>query len=207
MKILLLAVLMLLVSCAGHRNTTDSNGNPIFNSISFNVENFEGYSISQNYYTILNNIHNPNSSVFISKTPTVDDVWNFSTSLPSYFWVITKGATVIKMISLNQTLEGSKSNWNWHVVDVINGTQGEFTAHFKGHLTEHRWLEQKYKTDMLGQELMAAEKGAILIHNKMMLMVVPYNRIYNELKNIVIKYGLHKEDVDIMNVSFNPTNI
>ena len=41
----------------------DNNGNPIFYSITVSEDTLENFSLSSNYYTITNNINNPESSV------------------------------------------------------------------------------------------------------------------------------------------------
>lgn len=72
MKKLLFAFIVLFTNTAFAQK--DKHGNPIFNSISLSEENTNGYLFSCNYYTLRDNIENTNSSVFVSKAPSLSAI-------------------------------------------------------------------------------------------------------------------------------------
>jgi len=77
---------------------TDENGNPVFNSIITNEQAFERFNLISNYYTLENNITNKNSSVYISKKPSLNEIEKSATELPSDFFIITKNQQISNMI-------------------------------------------------------------------------------------------------------------
>lgn len=95
-KIVLILFVILILGCSTIPNQLDKQGNPIFNSIPIAEQEFEGYFVSYNYYTAVNNIANPNSSDFVNKQPTQKQLWEFCTNLPSYFWNIHKDNEMTK---------------------------------------------------------------------------------------------------------------
>lgn len=197
--------LLLLTNCAVQVKGIDENGNPIFNSIPIEEKNYDGYGISANYYTIANNIANPNSSVFVSRQPSGEQVFEFATNLPSYFWIIHKNREVLKMVSLIQkSNDWNDVKWSFLVQDVKNGTGKEFPINiWMLHITEHRMLEMKYGPKLLEQELMEEDKRIFnkFIGNKIH-GTVPYMKIYNKLLNLVDDGKLFLLETNIQDVVF-----
>src|SRR5688572_19380030 len=79
---------------------TDHNGNPVFNSVSTSEESFQGFKLISNYYTLKTNIENKGSSVYISGNPTLDEISNAAVTLPSDFFLITEGQSIINMVMI-----------------------------------------------------------------------------------------------------------
>ncbi|MFY7815589.1 MAG: hypothetical protein ACOVRK_10445, partial [Chryseobacterium taeanense] len=92
----IITILLFLISIESF-SQTDKNGNPIFNSLKIESIVYENIEIISNYYTIENNIDNKSSSVFIQENPTSEDYINFSTKLPSYFFIIVDKGNVLGM--------------------------------------------------------------------------------------------------------------
>lgn len=183
----------------------DENGNPIFNSINLEEKEYDEYGISANYYTILNNIENPNSSVFVSEDPTNEEVMNFAINLPSYFWIIHINNKVSKLVSLHQKYETFLNmKWYFLVVDVENQTSKEFPINIKMiQITEHRRLELEYGKDLVEQEL--SEKNKRIFHSfgdNKIYGVLPYLKIYEKLLKFIDTTKLFSPDINIENVEY-----
>jgi hypothetical protein len=201
-RLLFLVVTLISSNCTYPPHVLDEHGNPIFNSVPIGEEDFGEYGISANYYTIIGNLNNPNSSVFVSMKPTIEQVWKFSTTLPSYFWIIHKNRDVIKIIGLNENLAGWESNWQWSIVDVKNNSKTEVPTYFAGALTEHRFHEVTHPESLLTAAL--NDKGTLVPFQKTIFRVVPYKEIYDEVKSLVEKYKLYDAGVNIAMVKIEP---
>lgn len=112
---------------------TDGNGNPVFNSIVTNEQDFEGFKLTSSYYTLENNIENKNSSVFISENPTLDEVEQFVTKLPSDFFLITINQQISNMI-----LIVNEPKMKFVVINMVNNKQSEYKFNLRGDITQNR---------------------------------------------------------------------
>ncbi len=131
MKQILATVLMLIATYGSSQ--TDHNGNPVFNSISTAEEVVKDFRLISNYYTLKNNIENRGSSVYISDKPTLQEMSNAATMLPSDFFVIMKGQSIVNMIILvNQPSK------KFLVHNPNTGKQNSFDCSIKGDITENR---------------------------------------------------------------------
>jgi hypothetical protein len=97
-NLLTVASLLVSLSCSAQ---TDQNGHPVFNSIPMGEDSLNGCRLLANYYTLRNNIDNKTTSVYISDKPTPEEVATAATRLPADFFILMKGANVIKMILVN----------------------------------------------------------------------------------------------------------
>ena len=131
MRKLLTAILIILSTNSFAQ--IDANGNPVFNSITVKEEVVKNYTLSSNYYTLSNNISNKNSSVFISKKPSLDEIENAAINLPSDFFIIMNGRSMSNMIMLM-----NYPSRKLVVYNVSNGKQTEFDCKLKGDITENR---------------------------------------------------------------------
>ena len=112
---------------------TDGNGNPVFNSISTNEKLIEGFTLIENYYTLKNNIDNKLSSVFISETPTLDQIENAALNLPSSFYLLLKERKMVLMMLLQNEPERE-------FLTIITKTNQQLTypCSLIGNITENR---------------------------------------------------------------------
>jgi hypothetical protein len=78
----------------------DKNGAPIFNSVVLGDTALERCAVLVNYYTIDDNINNPQSSVFMTKSPSLEDYDHFATETNSYFFLVLVGDTCKAMLML-----------------------------------------------------------------------------------------------------------
>jgi hypothetical protein len=208
-KIILIFVVGLIVGCSTIPNQLDKYGNPIFNSITIDENEYEGFGVSANYYTISNNIENPNSSFFVTKLPTDEQIFDFATNNPSYFWIIHNEKEIFKMISLNQSFNNwNDVKWSFFVIDLANGTSKEFPLSFwKLHVTEHRMLEMKHGIEMMDQDLLDKE-DRIFDHfvGQKIHGIVPYSKVYEKLLTFINDNKLYLHETDIQNINYVDKN-
>jgi hypothetical protein len=128
----ILTLFLLLIGTQSF-SQTDNNGNPVFNSISTNEDSIKDFKFISNYYTLKNNIDNKGSSVFISANPTLSEISNAATSLPSDFFLVTKGQNILNMIMIVH-----QPSRKFVVINPTSGKQIEFDCSLRGDITENR---------------------------------------------------------------------
>lgn len=131
-KITLILITILSIGIGQTFGQTDSNGNPVFNSVSITEKPFDDFMLNANYYTLRNNIENTHSSVFDSENPTLNQVEEAATSLPSDFFILTKDRNIVVMI----ILENDSSQFM--VIEMRTNKQSTFTSNLIGDITENR---------------------------------------------------------------------
>lgn len=156
----------------------DKNGNPIFNSEK--IENFtlENVEIISSYYTIKDNIDNRQSSVFINENPTSDDYWNFSSKLPSYYFMIVDKGNIKGMLMLIPKSEDDSFFYNVVIPDKNESFQ--IPSKLKGKITENRAKE------LIGiKKTKAIINDGVLQFNNKDFQILKYKDVIEEVKNIV----------------------
>lgn len=155
---------------------TDKNGNPVFNSVTLSEEAVGNYILNANYYTLVNNISNKNSSVFISEHPSLNDIELAATKLPSDFFLVVKNQSPIKMIMLAE-----KSEKVFFVIDPATGSSELFPTDIKGDITENRAKE------IIDQKFDNAAKidGNILFFNNKKWLIISSEEIKNKVKMLI----------------------
>lgn len=195
MKRLLLITIILLIAKISF-GQLDENGNPIFNNIELETEDFGEYSISSNYYTIENNIDNPESSVFINKKPTKEDYLKFSRDLPSYFFIVHKKTEVFAMIMLVQNNEGSKTELMYNVVNPNTGENIQLPCGTWGEITEKRVEElEKMEIDSTSK-IIDLPNGKGYLFNEIMYRIQPYNSLKEEIGELAKYLMKPKEKIE-----------
>lgn len=189
----IITILLFLISIESF-SQTDKNGNPIFNSLKIESIVYENIEIISNYYTIENNIDNKSSSVFIQENPTSEDYINFSTKLPSYFFIIVDKGNVLGMAMLIPKAEDDSFFYNVVIPDKYLNFQ--IPSQLKGKITEHRINE------ILNLKKIKAEinKNVFKFNNKN-FEILQYNQIIEEFKKrvfaeIIAKKGTEISDID-----------
>lgn len=123
---------------------TDKNGNPVFNSVSTTEKSFDGFLLIANYYTLKNNIENKQSSVFVSESPTLDQVENAAINLPSDFFILTKESKMVVMVMLQ-----NDPKRQFLTIEIRTNQQSTFSCNLVGDITENRAneiIKEKYDT-------------------------------------------------------------
>lgn len=155
----------------------DKSGNPIFNSEKIENFSFENVEIISSYYTIKNNIDNKQSSVFINENPDLNDYGNFSTKLPSYYFMITDKGNVKGMMILIPKKDDDSFFYNV----IIPGKNENFQvpSKLKGKITENR-----------AKELTEIKKTKAIINNNILqfnnkdFQILKYKDVIEEVKSI-----------------------
>lgn len=129
-------ILITLLTCGNIYSQIKKNGNPIFNSITTNEQEFDNFNLVSNYYTLKNNIENKKSSVFISENPSLNEIEKSATELPSDFFLITKNQQISNMV-----LIVNEPKRKFVVIDIGSNKQSEFKCRLKGDITENRAKE------------------------------------------------------------------
>ncbi|KFF24123.1 hypothetical protein [Chryseobacterium vrystaatense] len=156
----------------------DKNGNPVFNSEKIENFSFENVEIASSYYTIKDNIDNKQSSVFINENPTIDDYWNFSSKLPSYYFMIVDQGSIKGMLMLIPKNEDDSFFYN--VIIPNKNENFQIPSQLKGKITEGR-----------AKELAGISKSKAVINNGVLkfnnkdIQFLKYNDVIEEVKNIV----------------------
>jgi len=196
-------IVIAIIGCGFPSNVLDHNGNPIFNSVALFEEDYENYSIASNYYTISGNIANPNSSVYMTDSPSMDDVAEFSMKHPSYFWLLHKDRVVLKMILLNEIPQKNKRpQWEWLIIDTDDQSSVRIPVVFPGSITEHRYLEVTNSDSLFSKTVLAAEdEGKGFKLGQYFYAVLSYNKIYAELERLIEVHKLYDPETNVKDLS------
>ncbi|MDR2237834.1 MAG: hypothetical protein LBE92_17055 [Chryseobacterium sp.] len=191
-KQLSIFIFLILLTSSNLYSQLDKNGNPIFNSEKIENINFENLEIISSYYTIKDNIDNKQSSVFINENPTSDDYWNFSTKLPSYYFMIVDKGIVNGMLML---IPKNDDSFFYNVVIPGKKENFQIPSTLKGKITENR-----------AKELAGIKKANASIHNGVLkfnnkdFQILKYNDIIEEVKNIAKEKIIKNNDSESLTI-------
>ena len=176
-------ILFTILAFGNIYSQTDRNGNPVFNSIITNEQEFEEFNLVSNYYTLKNNIENKNSSVFVSESPSLNEIEKFATELSSDFFIITKEQQMSNMI-----LIVSEPQMTFVVINLATNKQSEFYFKLNGDITENRANEIiKAKYDANAK----IKKGKLYFNNKK-FKIISNKNINKSVLWLISKQGLGK---------------
>lgn len=192
-KHLSLLLFLFILASSNLFSQIDKNGNPIF--ISEKIENFafENFEIISNYYTIKDNIDNKQSSVFIKETPNLDDYVNFSTKLPSYYFMVIDKGNVIGMLMLIPKSEDKSFFYN--IVIPSKNQNFQIPSKLNGQITENR-----------AKELTNIKKSGATISNNILnfnnknFQILSYREVIEEVKKIAKEKVLNNQNEKIENI-------
>ncbi len=176
-KQLLLFIFFIILTSSKLYSQLDKNGNPIFNSEKIEKFSFEHLEIISNYYTIKDNISNKQSSVFISENPTPDDYWNFSTQLPSYYFMILDKENINAMLIL---IPKEDHSFFYNIIVPHTNENFQIPSKLRGKISENR-----------AKELAGIEKTESTINNGFLkfnnkdFQILKYHDVIEEVKNII----------------------
>jgi hypothetical protein len=193
MKYLLTLILFLNIAIYPQ---VDNNGNPIFYSITVSEDTLANFSLSSNYYTISNNINNPESSVFVSENPSTEEIIEFVRTKPSYYFLVHQNQVVSTMIVLLPRLDGKKSKYSYLIMNPNNKQQIELPCEISGDVTEIRAAELLKEYEKDSKELHIGPKSFILFGN-VAYSTQSFDEVKNDLISLVTKYKLYEKDVDL----------
>lgn len=183
MKRLTQIAIILLISIQIYAQT-DNNGNPVFNSVSTGEKEFKNCLLISNYYTLSNNIENKLSSVFISESPSLDEIENAAKLLPSDFFILTKESKMIAMVMIQEqpkrefmTMIMSSNKQDFHICEL----QGDVSENRANEL-----IKENYDST-------ATIKNGILTFNNKEFKIITNKEIDKAIKELIEKNKLHKK--------------
>ena len=178
-----LAAIVLGVSGCSPPRGYDSHGNPIFHSIPIRDTVFGQWSVDVAYYTIKGNINNRNTSVFVSDTPSIAQLWEFALDKPSYNFIIHKNRVVSWLALLAVEKVEGKHKWTWFVTDDKGNGRRVATGLHAG-LSQHRYLEMLGKMESGGT---LPEKGILVPnHERIFYPVIYFSTISKDFEDNVM---------------------
>lgn len=178
-KILPLISFLLFFTHVKFFSQIDKNGNPIFNSTKIEKANLDNYEIISNYYTIKDNIDNKLSSVFVSESPTIEDFVNFSTKLPSYYFMLVDKGNIQGMAILIPNPK--EDSFFYRIIIPNNNSTVMLPSSLKGKITEHRAKE--LATIKSNDAKISDSQFEI---NNLKLDIIPYKMIWSEFKETIV---------------------
>lgn len=153
----------------------------VLNSVITLDEPINDFRLISNYYPLKSNIENRNSMIFVSDTPTLDQIENTAINTTSDFFYISKNNVVInKLMLINKPVR------NYYIVSPQTGNQDEIECKLTGDITENRANElvaEKYDSCGLIQE------DELFFNNKW-LKIIPTKTIHKDILNIISQYQL-----------------
>lgn len=181
-KITLILIATLLVGQVFGQ--TDSNGNPVFNSVSTNEISVDNFVVISNYYTLKNNIENKLSSVFISEKPTLNQIEKAAINLASDFFILTKESKMVVMIMLQ-----NDPKREFVTIVMATNKQKTFPCELSGDITENRANEiisENYDSTA------TLEKGVLNFNGKE-LKIISNQEIEDAVLTLIKKEKLDKK--------------
>jgi hypothetical protein len=161
---------------------TDQNGNPVFHSELIGEEKLNGFELISNYYTIENNISNIGSSVYIGDNPTLTDYLKFARELPSNFFIVNRGHSVVMMIMLMQKVDGPYTTLVYNIINPSNGKSVEQPCRVFGEITEKRADELlRLNVDTAAKIIDLPGNGKGLRFNGITYRIQPYDKLKAEV--------------------------
>lgn len=163
---------------------TDKNGNPVFNSVSTQEKSYGDLLLISNYYTLQNNIDNQLSSVFISKTPTLNQIEDASINLASDFFILTKESKMVGMVMLQ-----NDPKREFMIIEMKTNKQSIFPCKLVGDITENRAneiIKEKYDST-------AVIENGYLKFNKKEFKIISNQEIEEAVWTLIKKEKLDKK--------------
>lgn len=192
-KKLLIFIFATFLTSSNLYSQLDKNGNPIFNSEKIENFSFENVEIISNYYTIKDNIDNKQSSVFINENPSLDDYWNFSSKLPSYYFMIADKGSVKGMLMLIPKNEDDSFFYN--IIIPSKNENFQTASKLKGEISENR-----------AKELAGIKKTKAFINNDVLkfnnkdFQILKYHDVIEEVKIIAKEKIINNHDNENFNI-------
>lgn len=191
------SVLLTIITLTNAFGQTDKHGNPVFNSETISEEKFDNFELTSNYYNIKDNISNKQSSVYVNDKPGIPDYLKFSRDLPSYFFIVHKGADIVVMMMLVQKNSGEKTTLTYNILNPRTGKSMEAPCKVWGEIAEKRVDElEKIKPDPYANTL-TLNDGRLYMFNNIGYRIQPYDKLKAEVIEIATQLvgGDGKEEI------------
>jgi hypothetical protein len=175
---------------------TDKHGNPVFNNELISEEKLDAFELTSSYYTIDNNISNKGSSVYVSDKPTLTEYLKFARELPSNFFIVHQGQSVMVMIMLMPKIDGSYTTLSYNIVNPNNGKSMQTPCNVWGEISEKRADELlKLKVDTAAKIIDLPNNGKGLLFNGIAYRIQPYDKLKAEVIEIAKQLTTPVEEI------------
>jgi len=175
---------------------TDKHGNPVFNNELISEEKLDAFELTSSYYTIDNNISNKGSSVYVSDKPTLTEYLKFARELPSNFFIVHQGQSVMVMIMLMPKIDGSNTTLSYNIVNPNNGKSMQTSCNVWGEISEKRADELlKLKVDTAAKIIDLPNNGKGLLFNGIAYRIQPYDKLKAEVIEIAKQLTTPVEEI------------
>lgn len=192
----LASILLTVITLTTAFGQTDRHGNPVFNNELISEEKLDGFELTSSYYTIDNNISNEGSSVYVSDKPTLTDYLRFAQELPSYYFIVHQGQSVMLMIILLPKIEGSNTILSYNIVNPSNGKSMQTPCKVWGEISEKRADELlKLKVDTAAVIIDLPNNGKGLLFNGIAYRIQPFDKLKAEVIEIVKQLTTPEEKI------------
>jgi len=177
-------IILMILTVGQIFGQTDKDGNPVFNSVSTGEKSFDDFLLTSSYYTLKNNIENRLSSVFISKSPTLDQIEKAAINLPSDFFILTKKSEMVVTVMLQ-----NYPKREFMTIIVATDQQKTFPCKLSGDITENRAneiIKEKYDST-------AKIEDNVLTFNNKKFQIITTKEIEEAVLDLIKKEKLDKE--------------
>lgn len=189
-------ILLTVITVTNAFGQIDKHGNPIFNNELISEEKLEGFELTSSYYTMDNNISNKGSSVYVNENPTLIDYLKFARELPSNFFIIHQGQTVMFMIIVLQKNEDSKTAFTYNIVNPNNGKSMQIPCNVWGEISEQRADELlKLKVDTAAKIIDLPNNGKGLLFNGIAYRIQSYDKLKAEIIEVAKQLTTPEEEI------------
>ncbi len=188
--------LLTVITLTNAFGQTDRHGNPVFNSELISEDKLDEFELTSSYYTIDNNISNKGSSVYVNDNPTSDDYLKFARELPSNFFIVHQGQSVMVMIMLMQKIDGSNTTLSYNIINPNNGKSMQLSCNVFGEISEKRADELlKLKVDSAAKIIDLPNNGKGFLFNSIVYRIQPYNKLKAEVIEIAKQLSAPEQEI------------
>lgn len=183
-----------MLSGCGKPVPRDKNGNPIFNSIHLETFPLSNCTVDAYYYTITNNIENPGSSMFVSKSPTAAQVESFAVIRPSYFFLVHSNRNVSRIVMLDEVgqVRPLRGKYLFTIIRSPKERAERILLPYSAPLTQHRADELANGPWDRNARVLRAGETRMCVFNGSTNDVVAFVTIIGDLKKLIASRQLYR---------------
>lgn len=125
--------LLFIAMAYGAFSQTSSKANLTFNSVITSKQAYPNFGLISNYYTLSNNIDNPQSAVYIADSPTLDQIEEAALFLPSDYFIVSRGQHMLSLLMFQNDPINA-----FVAIELTSERQALHPNKLKGTITENR---------------------------------------------------------------------
>jgi hypothetical protein len=186
--------IVVMSSGCGRPVPCDKNGNPICNSIYLATFSLSNCAVDAYYYTMTNNIENPGSADFVSKTPTAAQAEHYAVTESSYFFLIHSNRNVSCMVLLDE-VGRTRPMWAKYLFTIIRSPKKHaerVLLPYSAPLTEHRADELVNGPWDRNARMLRAGEARMCVFNGSTNAVLAFATILSDLEKLIASRKLYQ---------------